>query len=210
MTRPPAGVSFAQFFPNAPRVRAEAQAQSQGRADRERSRRSIAPSSSSREASAATATSAAAAPATALNADAKSSLARPSLDAPHSHLDDNESLPGEIPSTVGSASSHASSASSVFGSSMRTSATAPPSQLSTTATPRASRESRSRSPAAASRPDMPAYLASDLSRQARRDALPADNSGSTSDKPSLAERVPARDPLPSVKGLKCTNSVWYV
>ncbi|RDA89929.1 hypothetical protein CP533_3290 [Ophiocordyceps camponoti-saundersi (nom. inval.)] len=176
MTRPQAGVSFAQFFPNAPRVRAEV--------DRDQSKRSV--PTPSRDASAPDTTG-------------------PCSDAPsQSHVDDNDPLPGEVPSTVGSASSLTSS-SSVFGTSMRASATAPPSQLSTSATPITSRDSLSNSPAATSKPDVSSSLSSDNTpRQPKM--LSMGNGGSTaSDGPPLpVERVPARDPLSAVKCLKCT------
>lgn len=195
MTRPPPGVSFAQFFPNAPKVRAEAQAQSHGRAaDRERSSRGVSGADSSR---------APAAAAAALDADATTTktaaaLARPSHgDAPHPHADDNASPTAEMPSTVGSASSHASSASSIFSSSLRPSATAPSSRL---------RDSLSNSPAPAPKPDMSAFASAptDHARQASRQTRPVVDNGSLSHDRPPAERVPARDPLPSVKGMKCT------
>ncbi|PFH61961.1 hypothetical protein XA68_15723 [Ophiocordyceps unilateralis] len=190
MTRPQAGVSFAQFFPNAPRIRAEAQAQAQAH---QQSKRSVPVPSSSREASNA------AASVIAPDADTTRPAGPLSEVPPHSHADDNDPLSGEVPSTVGSASSLTSS-SSAFGTSMRTSATAPPSQLSTSATPIASRESLSNSPAAASKPDMSASLPSDTFRQSKMPST--GNGGTTSDVP--VERVPAREPLPSVKCLKCT------
>ncbi|PNY18312.1 Histone-lysine N-methyltransferase, H3 lysine-4 specific [Tolypocladium capitatum] len=180
MTRPPPGVSFAQFFPNAPKVRAEAQAQSQGRAaDRERSSRGISGADSSRE------------PAAALGASATTTDAP----HPHPHADDNESPTAEMSSTVGSASSHASSASSIFSSSLRPSATAPSSSL---------RDSLSNSPAPAPKPEIPASAPTDQARQASLHARPAVNNGSLSHGRPSAEHVPARDPLPSVKGMKCT------
>ncbi|RDA86525.1 hypothetical protein CP532_1892 [Ophiocordyceps camponoti-leonardi (nom. inval.)] len=175
MTRPQAGVSFAQFFPNAPRIRAEA--------DRDRSKRSV--------------------PAPPHDASASDTTAPCSDAPPHSHVDDNDPLPGEVPSTVGSASSLTSS-SSVFGTSMRTSATAPASQLSTSATPITSRESLSNSPAAASKPDVSVFLSSDTSGQSKMSSTGNGGRPTSEGPPPPVERVPARDPLPSVKCLKCT------
>lgn len=197
MTRPPAGVSFAQFFPNAPRVRAEAQAQAQAGPKRaaaaaasvgEPAASSLPPPPPPRPPAAAT-----------LHADVNP---RPSSDAPRSHVDDNDSPLREIPSTDGSASS----ASSILSKSMRTSATAPPSQLSTITLPFAARDSLSRSPALPAKQGMPVSRPADqLQSAASPNVQPADNgTSSTTCALPRAERVPARDSRPSVKGLKCT------
>ncbi|PHH71470.1 hypothetical protein CDD82_6490 [Ophiocordyceps australis] len=187
MTRPPPGVSFAQFFPHAPKVR-EAQQLSQpqplGRADNSLS---IAGAVSAETAS-------------------SSGPARPShgllppSDAPHSRPD---SPPPEIPSTGGSASS----ASSVLTNSLRTPATAPTTLLSSAA----SRASLSPSPALGLKPDAmsgppaPPLLSSDPPKQAFRTVR---FSGQDQDQDhSSTDRLPppARDPLPSVKGVICTH-----
>lgn len=184
MTRPQTGVSFAQFFPNAPRIRAEAHAHHQ-------SKRSVPAPASSSEAPH---------PAASANAPDDDTTTRRTAQSsdvpPHSRTDESDPLCGEVPSTVGSASSLASS-SSAFGASMRTTATAPPSRFSTSATPSASRESPSISPAVASKPEVSASLPSDASRQPK---MPSRDNGDT----TSLERVPAREPLPSVKGFKCT------
>lgn len=197
MTRPPPGVSFAQFFPNAPKVRAEAQ----GRADRDRSRRnSIQSSDSLRE-------SAPGAP----NGDT-TGFARPgqsiiTSDGPSSQLDDHDPPLGDIPSTVGSASSHTSSASSVFSHSQRPITTATSSHQSAGATPNARRDTSSFSPAPISKPDMPVSMATDQGSK-RRPLTSSLNDGqnttNSSSVDAIVERLPARDPLPSVKGMKCT------
>ncbi|KJZ75531.1 Histone-lysine N-methyltransferase, H3 lysine-4 specific [Hirsutella minnesotensis 3608] len=202
MTRPQMGMSFAQAFPNAPRVRAEAQAQSQGRDSRDRPNRGIsATTSSSRDAAVPSV------PASASDADGATDLSRPlggSSQTDTAHIDDHDSPPAEIPSTVASSSSLASSASSIFSNSMKTSAAAPRSHLSSSATPRASRDSLSNSPAPAIKQDMAAPLSDDLPRQAVRNVRSADKVASVQGSLPSVERAPPREPGPSVKGLKCT------
>lgn len=189
MTRTPPAVSFAQFFPNAAKVRAEADRPGRGP--------SAAAPPSSRE------------PPAALGVDAPTGIARPSHavsslpDAPHTHGDDtaNDSPTTEIPSTGGSSTSHASSASSIFSTSLKPPANAPASHLSASLP----RDSLSHSPAPLQRPDMPASASAERPGQVYRDdrskrgAEPSPRSGPPSD-----GRIPARDPLPSVKGIKCT------
>ncbi|KAJ6438690.1 [histone H3]-lysine4 N-trimethyltransferase SETD1 [Purpureocillium lavendulum] len=190
MTRTPPAVSFAQFFPNAAKVRAEADRPGRGTS-------AVAPSS--RE------------PPTALSVDAATGAARPSHtasssslpDAPHSQGDDNtnDSPSAEIPSTGGSSTSHASSASSVFSAALKSSANAPASHLSASVP----RDSLSHSPAPPQNPDMPSSALAERSGQTYRDdrsirgTEPLPQSSLASD-----GRVPARDPLPSIKGIKCT------
>ncbi|OAQ85345.1 histone-lysine N-methyltransferase, H3 lysine-4 specific [Purpureocillium lilacinum] len=189
MTRTPPAVSFAQFFPNAAKVRAEADRPGRGP--------SAAAPPSSRE------------PPAALGVDALTGIARPSHavsslpDAPHTHGDDtaNDSPTTEIPSTGGSSTSHASSASSIFSTSLKPPANAPASHLCASLP----RDSLSHSPAPLQRPDMPASASAERPGQVYRDdrskrgAEPSPRSGPPSD-----GRIPARDPLPSVKGIKCT------
>ncbi|KAI9158789.1 Histone-lysine N-methyltransferase, H3 lysine-4 specific [Paramyrothecium foliicola] len=193
MTRPPPGPSFAQFFPQAPKLRADTYA----RSDRERSKLKASDPESLREAS------------TAHEADTnglgRRSQATTFSDTPHL-LDVNESPPADIPSTVGSASSHTSSASSVLSSSARPAASAPSSRLSSVVTPLTSKDS----PSASSTPahaklDMPTSLAADrVASQPSHETLLNGHNDATSGAPAKAGRIPARDPEPSVKGLKCT------
>lgn len=195
MTRPPPGVSFAQFFPNAPKVRAEAQ----GRADRERSRRNSTQSGDSCQDSAAGA----------LNTNAIG-FARPSqsnisADAPHSQNDDHDTPLGDIPSTVGSSSSHTSSASSVFSSSQKQAATTASSHISARTTPLAPRESSSYSPIpSSSKLDMPPQeQAGHGSGRTHVAVLNQNRNGLNSSGNQSVDRPSARDPFPSVQGLKC-------
>lgn len=96
MTRPPPGVSFAQFFPNAPKVKAEAQGRDKNRGTNDDSDLSGVN--------------------TAAQDSATDALTSPSVNgtsqAPPHH--DEDSLLGDMPSTVDSGSSHASSSSSLF------------------------------------------------------------------------------------------------
>ncbi|KAG6038192.1 hypothetical protein E4U41_004477 [Claviceps citrina] len=196
MTRPPTGVSFAQFFPNAPKVRAEA---AQGRTDRERSRRSSLAGDFEREPSSG-----------ALDANS-TGFARPSQsniasDGPHSQPDDHDTPLGDMPSTVGSASSHTSSASSIFSTSRRQNTTSSLSHVSTGTTPLAPRDSSSYSPVPPySKTDMPPSATPDRGSGRPHDAAPparADNG--TSLLAQHAGRPPARDLSASVQGKKCT------
>lgn len=196
MTRPPPGVSFAQFFPNAPKVRAEAQ----GRADRERSRRNSTQSGDSCQDFAAGT----------LNTNAIG-FARPtqsniSSDAPHSQNDDHDTPLGDIPSTVGSASSHTSSASSVFSNSQKQAAATTSSHISTRTTPIAPRDSSSYSPIPpSSKPDMPPQeQAVHGSGRTNATVLTQSRNGMNSSGNQPVNRPSARDPFLSVKGLKCT------
>lgn len=191
MTRPPPGVSFAQFFPNAPKLKTEAQ----GRA--KRGLQVVDP-----------------APETAVMTDADSNdFARrcqtttssdPSLPQPQPQADDNGSSPGDMPSTVGSTSSHASSASSLFSGSAVPVATATSSGPSMSATPFTSTDSPSsfHAPAKSSM--------STPSIVDRASGQPSENPASAGqhlrqDRTSSIERIPARDPLPSIKGIKCIH-----
>ncbi|KHN95408.1 Histone-lysine N-methyltransferase, H3 lysine-4 specific [Metarhizium album ARSEF 1941] len=196
MTRPPLGVSFAQFFPNAPRVRAEAQ----GRADRERSRRNSIQGGDSYSDPAAGA----------LNTNA-TGFARPShsnipSDAPHPQNDDHDTPLGDILSAVGSASSHTSSASSVCSASQKQTKTTASSLISARTTPLTAPDSSSYSPVPSSlKPDMPPLEAADQGSGHSHDAsLTQGRNGLDSVATQHVDRPSARDPLPSVKGLICT------
>ncbi|ATY66500.1 histone-lysine N-methyltransferase [Cordyceps militaris] len=179
MTRPPPGVSFAQFFPNAPKVRAEAQ----GRNDRDRTRQITDDACSS--------TSSAVTHDTGLNAASRSQVngggAMPTR---------QDSPLGDIPSTVDSNSSHASSSSSVFSSA----ATRLP-------TPSASRVSHMPS---VSSPLHHSHSTTSLAQ----DPIPLKTERSLNGSGSRSHPAPndvmgiereiAREPWPSVKGKRCT------
>ncbi|KAG6179836.1 hypothetical protein E4U36_005319 [Claviceps purpurea] len=195
MTRPPPGVSFAQFFPNAPRVRAEA---AQGRAGRERSRRNSLAAETELE------------PSSGLLDANTAGFARPSQstivsDGPRSQSDDHDIPQGDIPSTVGSASSHTSSASSLFSSSRRQNTTSSLSHLSTSTTPLAPRDSSSYSPGPPNaKTDMPPLPTSDHGTSQPRDLTVTEIHNGTTLSVRHTDRSPARDPSLSVKGTKCT------
>ncbi|KAK7397669.1 histone methyltransferase set1 [Neonectria punicea] len=205
MTRPP-GASFAQFFPTAPKVKAQAQS----RADRDRDRdrpKTVALQAASNSLPL---------PGTAAASDLDvngvaqpvSGHRGPPSDAPFATVDDNDSPLADIPSTVDSASSYSSAASSIFSSSARHAATAASSRLPTSSlTPLASKDSPSHTPASApTKPDMSASLSADpAARQPSHNSDAIGRNSATSDEFPVIERVPARDPMPSVKGLKCTN-----
>ena len=196
MTRPPSAPGFAQFFPTAPKVRAEAE----GRGDREPSRPNIDGIDTSRD----------------LHTESDlrtngtaSSHGRTSSDVPHAHIqtrvDENESPPGDIPGTVDSTSSHASTTSSVF--SARPAATTATSRYPTaSSTPLPSKDSPSSSVTAGpSKADMPPSASIDrASRQTSQAASTSVDNNFTSDNLHTTEHVPARAPFPSVKGIKCT------
>lgn len=195
MTRPPPGVSFAQFFPNAPRVRAEA---AQGRAGRERSRRNSLAAETEPE------------PSSDLLDANTAGFARPSQstivsDGPRSQSDDHDIPQGDIPSTVGSASSHTSSASSLFSSSRRQNTTSSLSHLSTSTTPLAPRDSSSYSPGPPNaKTDMPPLPTPDHGSSQPCDLAVTEIYNGTTLSVRHADRPPARDPSLSVKGTKCT------
>ncbi|KAG6011981.1 histone methyltransferase set1 [Claviceps pusilla] len=201
MTRPPPGVSFAQFFPNAPKVRAEAAQSRTTATDRERSRRNSLAGDSERE------------PFTgALDASSTAAFTRPSQsnlssDGPHSQTDDHDTPLGDIPSTVGSASSHTSSASSIFSSSRKQNTASSLSHVSATTTPLALRDSSSYSPVP------PPYLKTDMPPSFTSDNGPGrphhvvsvtQSHNGTNLSMQHIDRPPARDLFPSVKGKKCT------
>ncbi|KAH7152513.1 histone H3 methyltransferase complex protein [Dactylonectria estremocensis] len=201
MTRPP-GASFAQFFPTAPKVKAQAQSRADRDRDRDRPKTdSIASAFDLLPATAA---------ASDLDVDASAQSlpgpCGPPADAPPAHIDDNDSPLADIPSTVDSASSYGSTASSIFSSSARHAATAASSRLPTSSlTPI---DSPSRIPASApTKPNMSTSLAADqASRYPSHNSSAIGRNGATSEAlPAAIERVPARDPTPSVKGLKCTH-----
>ncbi|KAL6851816.1 complex proteins associated with Set1p component N domain-containing protein [Trichoderma novae-zelandiae] len=200
MTRPPPGVSFAQFFPNAPKLKTEIQ----GRADRDRLRRAQEPTFVT-DADANVPARRCENPASSSSAATASATASASTSAPtQPHADDNGSSPGDMPS-VGSTSSHASSASSVFSGSALPAATAASSGPSMSATPFASTDSPSslHAPSKSSMPT-PAIVDRALGQQPEN-AASAGHPPPQQHRPPSTERIPARDPLPSIKGVKCIH-----
>ncbi|KAF5025139.1 hypothetical protein F66182_2779 [Fusarium sp. NRRL 66182] len=202
MTRPP-GASFAQFFPTAPKVKA--QAQNRAERDRDRDR----PKTGSTSTSINGASDTPSGPAT-LETDASSGQngLAPASDTLHSQPNDTESPFTDIPNTVDSASSYSSAASSIFSTSARhgAAATTASSRLPTSSlTPIASKHSPNSSASAPAKPDMSTYLTADrAARHSSQNSPAAGSNGAISDGLSPIERPPARDPMPSVKGLKCT------
>ncbi|RBR11436.1 uncharacterized protein FIESC28_09050 [Fusarium coffeatum] len=202
MTRP-LGASFAEFFPTAPKVKAQAQTRADQVRDHDRSKTASVSASINGQTDPTTGTAV-------IGADANTSQNGivSASDAMPTQPDDTESPFTDIPGTVDSASSYSSAASSIFSTSARhgTAATAASSRLPTSSlTPSASKESPSSSAPVAAKPDMSTYQNPD---QAARQ--PSRNSPATGPNVSISnglpsnERIPARDPLPSVKGLKCT------
>lgn len=196
MTRPP-GASFAQFFPTAPKVKAQAQS----RADRDRPKAGGSSTEALPEFAAQSHSG--------VNGLGSSlpSQNGTSVEVPQTHIDDHDSPPAaDIPNTVGSSSSH-STASSVFSSSARQAATAASTRLPTSSvTPISSKDSPSYSSASASaKPDMATSLTTDrIAGQPSHNSSTPDHNGSISNGLPAIERIPARDPMPSVKGIKCT------
>ena len=189
MTRPPTGVSFAQYFPTAPKVQL---AEALDRAGRDLSKGSKIRDHPSSHAELATLS-----PETDANEIYRSAQGSSSLSAPHSRTDDHDSPMADIPSTGGSASSHASSGSSIFSHPPRHLATTSHSRLPANVTPISSRFSPLNPPHSA--PSI-----TDTSRSSAHSSQTTQLNGVLSYIPSFAERCPARDPLPSIKGLKCT------
>ncbi|KAH6606318.1 histone-lysine n-methyltransferase [Trichoderma cornu-damae] len=191
MTRPPPGVSFAQFFPNAPKLKAEVQ----GRAERERPKRGVQVVDPAQET-------------TVMTDPDTNDLARPcqnisSSDATQPHADDNGSSPGDMPSTVGSTSSHASSASSLFSGPALPAATATSSGPPMSATPFTSTDSPSSIHALAKSTMSTPSVVDRALGQTSENAVPVGQHLPQDKAPSI-ERIPARDPLLSIKGVKCT------
>ncbi|UZP44797.1 hypothetical protein NXS19_012609 [Fusarium pseudograminearum] len=201
MTRPP-GASFAEFFPTAPKVKAQAQTRADQVRDRDRSKTASTPATINGTIDSTTGTAV-------LEADANISLNGivSASDTMPTQPDDTESPFTDIPNTVDSASSYSSAASSIFSTSTRhgAAATTASSRLPTSSlTPSAFKESPNSAPAAA-KPDMSTYQTSDrATRQSSRNSLATGPNVSISNGLPSNERIPARDPLPSVKGLRCT------
>ncbi|KAG8666432.1 histone methyltransferase set1 [Fusarium poae] len=194
MTRPP-GASFAEFFPTAPKVKAQAQTRADQVRDRDRFK-----TASTTDSTTGTAV---------LEADANigpNGIVSASDTMP-TQPDDTESPFTDIPNTVDSASSYSSAASSIFSTSTRhgAAATTASSRLPTSSlTPSAFKDSPN-SALTATKPDMSTHQTPDrAARQSSRNSPASGPNVSISNGLPSNERIPARDPLPSVKGLKCT------
>lgn len=189
MTRPPQGTSFAQFFPNAPKVRAEVQTQTQTHIDSEIQRPRLRAEGSDASEN------------FAVLSDTYDRHTRESSSAAVSSsripVDEGDSPAVDIPSTVDSASSHASSASSIFSNPAKRAPINPspgPSLSSSNLDSAVSLDHQSLSTSS------PSYI--NRSR-AHGTSVPTSSISNMSDI-SSSKRMPARDPHPSVKGLKCT------
>ncbi len=215
---PPSGASFAQFFPAAPRA-ARDRAMERERA---RVRATDRPSSShadrGRDAPPARPDDAAAASryrrdAPIYHASHAAAYSRsyppqpPPPPPPPPPVDDNESLGGDTLNTVGSASSYASTASSVFSASAQQNglAAAKSATGSTNLTPLTNVDSPSYS--------MNGYPPKPITSTPRYPERPDASSSWPSLVPNgiapgacraVVERVPARDPSRAVKGISCT------
>jgi histone-lysine N-methyltransferase SETD1 len=194
MARPPSVPGFEQYFPSAPKVK-----DTRSRADRAHFPGQSAHADSLRERALASESDA--------TGPSNSTHVASYHESTSLHTDGNGTPPGEIPSTVDSTSSHNSTGSSIFSSSLRLGANSTPSRLSTTSlTPRTSKESPSHfMTAASSTPDMASSTATDYGAARTSDTMTgAQTNGSTFHSQAASERIPARDPLPSIKGSKCT------
>jgi histone-lysine N-methyltransferase SETD1 len=192
----PAGASFAQFFPAAPRaardramererakIRAQESPSSQS-VDVNGRRTPLNPSASSRNDDG---------PVAGFTAKSYVNGGRPVAARPPT--DDNESLAGDTLNSGGSASSHTSASSSVFSGLTRPSASGAMRHSNTQLTPPTTIAS-------------PSSHLSTLKRQSttprradNRDGLMPMPNGSVQDTPAV-ERVPARDPARSIKCIK--------
>jgi histone-lysine N-methyltransferase SETD1 len=175
MTRPPPGPSFAQFFPQAPKLRGDTQY------DRSKSKPHVLESSPPQEGS----------------ADSHSAH------TPH-HPDAHESPPADIPSTVGSTSSHTSSVSSVISGSTRPTVSTVSSRLSSVValnskdSPSTPSHAKLDMPASSATDRVARPPSHDPS-------LNGYHNGSMSDGLTAGAYPPARDPSSSAKGTKCTH-----
>lgn len=182
MTRPPQGTSFAQFFPNAPKVRAETQAHF----DSERPNLRAEGSDASEH--------------FAVLSDTYDRQTRESSSTAASSsrvpVEEGDSPAVDIPSTVDSASSHTSSASSVFSNPTKRApikTSAHPSLGSSHLDSTVSLDHQSLSTSSPSH-----------NNRSRAHGMSVPVSTDKMSDISSSKRMPARDPHPSVKGLKCT------
>lgn len=184
MTRPPQGTSFAQFFPNAAKARAETQTQTHIDSERPRLRAEGSDASEN----------------FAVLSDTFDRHTRESSSAAVSSsripVEEGDSPAVDIPSTVDSASSHASSASSIFSNPAKRAPINPsagPSLGSSAPDSTVLLDHQSLSTSS------PSYI-----NRSRAHGTSVPTSTNNMSDISSSKRMPARDPHPSVKGLKCT------
>lgn len=175
---------YKEFFPNAPRA-ARDKAN-----EREREK-------SSRASEVADIDSKTATPAHRDGAKYESSLS----DAAHPPTDDTESLQGDILNGVGSASSHASTASSVFTSSAALNASSRASNSNLT--PLTTMGSPINSSHIQTAKQRTSVIHNATSKSDSTSSTMAN--GSLSSIPGIAQRLPARDPNLTIKGTKCIH-----
>ncbi|KAI1864807.1 uncharacterized protein JN550_008627 [Neoarthrinium moseri] len=189
------GAGFAKYFPAAPRAAREKAA------ERERAKSRASDTAADRDAPSSASTPAPSSSSSAARRDAIKPDPSSSSDAAHLPTDDNESLPGDILNGVGSASSHASTASSVFstGSAVNASSHASNSHLTplTNAGSPTNIQS-SKTAATAARPSQ------DGRRHIDSTSAPLSDS-SMSRRTNAPNRIPARDPARQIKGTRCTH-----
>ncbi|KAI0123122.1 hypothetical protein BJ170DRAFT_126105 [Xylariales sp. AK1849] len=186
------GAGFAQFFPAAPRAAREKATER----ERAKSRASDAVERDARISSSTSISS------TAHRDGIKSDPS--SSDAGHLPTDDTESLQGDILNGVGSASSYASTASSVFSNGSH-----PSSAVNASSHASNSNLTPLTSAGSPSNPTVPysqhAKQPQDYGKLNGPTSTPATDSSSTSRRPGVADRIPARDPDRQIKGMKCTH-----
>lgn len=179
------GASFAQFFPAAPRA-ARAKATERERAKNAADRDSrivstITTSSSHRDVG-------------------------PPSDATHvSTTDDNESLQGDMLNGAGSASSHASTVSSVFSATNPSSALNVSSHNSNSNLTPLTNAGSPTYPSTSHSQHLKQSQHQDVSKVAGPTSMPATDTPSTTHRSGAAGRIPARDRSRQVLGMKCTH-----
>lgn len=127
----------------------------------------------------------------------------PGSDTAHHHTDDAESVTGDTLNTVGSASSHESSSSSLFSSSTRQATGTLSKTHNSTLTPLTTIDSPSHANPAGS---AKAHSTTPQHSSRANGFLPTSNpgtNGASTPVPRIAELAPARNPGRSVKGVKC-------
>ncbi|KAK3359239.1 SET1-like protein [Lasiosphaeria hispida] len=199
MTRPP-GASFAQFFPAAPRAardRAVERERARMKAQESPSTRPV-DTNGHRTPSSSSASRADERPDHGSGLSSKSHPNGSVANAPHPPPDDIESLTGDTLTTVGSASSRASTASSVFSATNQQNTMAAMRNSTTYLTPLTTIDSPTSSHISAA---LPAKAHSTTPHTA--DAPNGLINDTLAALPSGTERVPARDPNRSIKCIKC-------
>ncbi|ORY72009.1 uncharacterized protein BCR38DRAFT_405023 [Pseudomassariella vexata] len=183
------GASFAQFFPAAPRA-ARAKA-----TERERAKSRASSDAADRDTR------------TAASSAVPRRESIPDKDENiHPPIDDTESLTGDILNGVGSASSHASTASSVFSSSHPSAALNASSRASNSnLTPLTNADSPTYPPSSSSQ-HIKQSQNQDISKSDGPTSQSPTETTSTSHRRSgVADRILARDPARQIKGLKCSH-----